>query len=63
MFQPDLREDVKYYFADFVRKGGGAGTPKSSTHFLQIILSVKGEGVLPISINVRKWSRNVREWS
>ena len=23
-----IRERVKYYFADFVRKGGGGGTPQ-----------------------------------
>ena len=23
-----FREGVKYYFADFVRKGGGGGTPQ-----------------------------------
>ena len=28
-----LREAVKYYFADFVRKGGGV-PPKSVTYFL-----------------------------
>ena len=22
-----IREDIKYYFADFVRKGGGGGYP------------------------------------
>ena len=25
---PNLREGVKYYFADFVRKGGEGGTPQ-----------------------------------
>ena len=29
-----FREVVKYYFADFVRKGGGGGTPISVTYFL-----------------------------
>ena len=27
-----IREDIKYYFADFVRKGGG-GTPKIRNPF------------------------------
>ena len=46
-----LREVVKYYFADFVRKGGEGVPPKSVTPFLPKILSVKGEGgVPPISV-------------
>ena len=45
-----IREGVKYYFADFVRKGGGV-PPKSVTPFLPKILSVKGgRGVPPISV-------------
>ena len=32
-FTPSLREGVKYYFADFVRKGGG-GTPQICNLFL-----------------------------
>ena len=48
----DLREEVKYYFADFVRKGGGGGVPpKSVTAFSPKILSVKGEwGIPPKSV-------------
>ena len=43
-----FRESFKYYFADFVRKGGGGGVPpKSITFFLAKILSVKG-GVPPL---------------
>ena len=44
-----LREGVKYYFADFVRKGGGgAGVPpKSVTPFSLKKKSVKG-GVPPL---------------
>ena len=46
----ELRGEVKYYFADFVRKGGGV-PPKSITPFLPKILSVKGGGgVPPISV-------------
>ena len=42
--------DIKYYFADFVRKGGGV-PPKSVTPFSPKILSVKGgRGVPPISV-------------
>ena len=37
----DFREDFKYYFADFGRKGGGV-PPKSVTPFSLKILSVKG---------------------
>ena len=45
-----LRGNFKYYFADFVRKGGGV-PPKSVTPFLPKILSVKGgRGVPPISV-------------
>ena len=36
-----ITEDVKYYFGDFVRKGGG-GTPQIHIPFLSKILSVKG---------------------
>ena len=40
-----FREDVKYYFADFVCKGGGGVVPpKSVTPFSLKILSVKGGG-------------------
>ena len=49
--QQQFREDIKYYFADFVRKGGGGVPPKSVTPFLPKILSVKGgRGVPPISV-------------
>ena len=34
-----VREDVKYYFADFVRKGGGGVRPQIRNSFF---LSVKG---------------------
>ena len=33
-FRDDLREDVKYYFADVVRKGGEGGTPQIRNLFL-----------------------------
>ena len=39
----NFREEVKYYFADFVRKRGEV-PPKSVTAFSPKILSVKGEG-------------------
>ena len=43
--QIDLRENFKYYFADFVRKWGGGGLPpKSITPFSVKNLSVKGGG-------------------
>ena len=52
-----LREVVKYYFADFVRKGGGV-PPKSVTPFLPKILSVKGEGgAPPIPVTIF-WTKN-----
>ena len=38
-----LREGVKYYFADFVRKGGG-GTPQIRNPLFAEIFSVKGGG-------------------
>ena len=38
---------VKYYFADFVRKGGRGVPSKSVTPILPKILSVKGEGGVP----------------
>ena len=41
IFNRKLREAVKYYFADFVRKGGGL-PPKSVTPFLPGKKSVKG---------------------
>ena len=49
-----IRENFKYYFADFVRKGGGI-PPKSVTPYLPKILSVKGGGggVPPISVRGR----------
>ena len=47
-FWTTLREDIKYYFADFVRKGGRRGTPRSITPFLPKFFSVKGgRGVPP----------------
>ena len=45
-YQILIREGVKYYFADFVRKGGG-GPPKSVTPFLVKFFSVKGGGGVP----------------
>ena len=50
-----VREDIKYYFADFVRKGGGGLLlPKSVTFFLTKILSVKGGGGTPLTDKIRK---------
>ena len=46
-----IREDVKYYFAYFVRKGGGGVPPKSVTFILAKILSVKGGGYPPYGQN------------
>ena len=34
IFESFLREEVKYYFADFVCKGGGGVPPISVTYFL-----------------------------
>ena len=42
-----VREDVNYYFADFVCKGGFGVPPKSVTPFSLKILSVKGGGGTP----------------
>ena len=45
-----IREDFKYYFADFVRKGGGV-PPKSVSPFSLKKKSVKGgRGVPPKSV-------------
>ena len=44
-----LREGVKYYFADFVRKGGEV-PPKSVTPFLLEKKSVKGGWGVPPKI-------------
>ena len=43
-----LREDFKYYFADFVRKGGG-GTPQIRKSLFAEKKSVKGGGGTPKS--------------
>ena len=46
-----LREGVKYYFADFVRKGGGGGTPQIRNPLFAEKKSVKGgRGVPPKSV-------------
>ena len=37
-----IREDFKYYFADFVRKGGGGVPPKSVTPLSLKVFPVKG---------------------
>ena len=48
-----IRGDIRYYFADFVRKGGGEYPPKSVTPFSLKILSVKGgRGVPPKSLTL-----------
>ena len=48
-----LREDIKYYFADFVRKGGrgGGGYPQFRNPLFAEIFFRKGwGGVPPISV-------------
>ena len=42
----NVREDFKYYFADFVRKGGG-GTPQIPNPLFAEKKSVKGGGGTP----------------
>ena len=45
-----LRENFKYYFADFVRKGGG-GTPQiRNSLFAENFVRKGGGGVPPISV-------------
>ena len=44
-----IREGVKYYFADFVRKGGEGVPPKSVTPFSLEKKSVKGGGGYPLN--------------
>ena len=48
-----IKEDVKYYFADFVRKGGG-DTPQIRNFFLAKFLFVKGGGGTPLTDKIRK---------
>ena len=51
---PPLREDFKYYFADFVRKGGG-GTPQiRNPLFAKIFVRKGGGGVTPLTDKIRK---------
>ena len=46
-----LREDFKYYFADFVRKGGRGGTPQiRNPLFAENFVRKGGGGVPPISV-------------
>ena len=46
-----VREDFKYYFADFVRKRGGGGTPQIRKSLFAEKKSVKGgRGVPPKSV-------------
>ena len=47
----NFREDIKYYFADFVRKGGG-GSPQIRNHFFAENFVRKGGG------GVSPWIRN-----
>ena len=48
-FLEQIREPVKYYFADFVRKGGGY-PPKSVTPFSLKKIRKGGRGVPPKSV-------------
>ena len=46
-----LRERVKYYFADFVRSGGGGGTPQiRNPLFAEKKIRKGGRGVPPKSV-------------
>ena len=46
-----FREDIKYYFADFVRKGGEGGTPQiRNSLFAENLVRKGGGGVPPISV-------------
>ena len=46
-FSPAISEDIKYYFADFVRKGGG-GTPQiRNSLFAENFVRKGGEGGTP----------------
>ena len=47
-FKSTLRENFKYYFADFVRKGGGRGTPQiRNSLFAENFVRKGGEGGTP----------------
>ena len=48
-----LREPFKYYFADFVRKGGG-GTPQIRNSFFAGKKIRKGGGGTPLTDKIRK---------
>ena len=43
-FGVEVREPFKYYFADFVRKGGEGGTPQIRNFFFAKKISVNGGG-------------------
>ena len=45
-----IREDVKYYFADFVRKGGEGYPPNPNLLFRQKFVRKGGGGGTPISV-------------
>ena len=52
-----LREAVKYYFADFVRKGGG-GTPQiRNPLFAENFVRKGGEGGTPQIRNLFFWTK------
>ena len=52
-FSPAISEDIKYYFADFVRKGGGRGTPQiHNSLFAENFVRKGGEGGTPHICNL-----------
>ena len=56
-----FREDIKYYFTDFVRKGGEGGTPQIRNRFFDLKTGVFGAKKTQISALFEdKFPANVR---
>ena len=54
----NLREPFKYFFADFVRKGGGGGTPQiCNPIFAENFVREGGEGGTPQIRNLFFWTK------
>ena len=49
-----IRENFKYYFADFVRKGGGGGTPQIRNSLFAENFVRKGGGGTPLTDKICK---------
>ena len=59
-----IREAFKYYFADFVRKGGGGGTPQiRNPLFAENFFRKGGEGGTPQIRNLFFFTKNRCFWA